>query len=237
MQAFFTSVLLHWLIFRRTARPEESPWPRLAETLHRLPNDDLGGYAASLLEAVSQVTDLAAWKASSAAAGVLSTLELAKRAHDIEASVAPFFEVGGKQALDSNGEVKSLSRQNGSAEPPIATTQCCHQGCYCCFRSKTNPTATVAATATCPLHARRKSFANALLARSAQIFLYIVVSGPNARLPEIQESVQEGVRLLQQWEENKEAMGNIAFSWPLAVMANMAIGTEEREVLSSAAAH
>lgn len=87
---------------------------------------------------------------------------------------------------------------------------------------------------TCPLHAYRQALANALLALSAQIFLYIVVSGPNPRLLEIQAVVRGGVQLLRQWEKHKEMIGHMALSWPLAVMTSMAVGVEEREVLSSA---
>lgn len=235
MQAFFTSVFLRWLVFRHTARPQEPPWSRLAETLQRLPNDNLCGYATSLLEAISQIADLAAWKTSSAAAGVLSTLELAQRAHDIEASVAPFVEIGREQPLDDDDKIRSVNRQNCSAVPPLALAQYYHQGCCCCLRSKANATTTATITPTCPLHAHRQTLANALLARSAQIFLYIVVSGPNPRLPEIQAAVRSGVRLLRQWEKNREIMGHMALSWPLAVMTSMAVGIEERQVLSSAA--
>ena len=203
------------------------------DRLQRLPNDNLCGYATPLLEAVSEIADLAAWKISSAAAGILSTLELAKRAHNIEASVAAFFDVNRKQPRDADTGFVNLNKRH--AEPPIVLAQYYHDGCCCCFRNKTNASSAATVTATCPVHARRQTLANALLARSARIFLHMLVSGPNPRLPEIQANVQDSVQLLQ-WEENKEIIGQMALSWPLAVLRSMAVGIEDHEVLSSAAA-
>ena len=237
LQAFFTSVFLRWLVFRRTAQPREPPWSRLADTLQRLPDNNLCGYATSLLEAISQIADLAAWKTSSAAAGILSTLELAKRAHAIEARVAPFVEWGRKQPLDKDDDkVWSTNGHDGGAEPPLAPAHCYHRGCGCrfCSKAKATTNSNTALMPTCPLHAYRQALANALLALSAQIFLYIVVSGPNPRLLEIQAAVRKGVQLLRQWEKHKEMMGHMALSWPLAVMKSMALGVEEREVSSEA---
>ena len=239
MQAFFTSVFLRWLVFHRTAQPQEPLWSRLADTLQRLPDNNLCGYATSLLEAISQIADLAAWKTSRAAAGVLSTLELAKRAHAIEERVGPFVEVDRRRLLDHDDKTRSINRQNGGTEPPLAPAHYYHWGCSCCFCSKAKATYTAASTTpACPLHAYwqalANALANALLARSAQIFLYIVVSGPNPRLLEIQAVVRGGVQLLRQWEKHEEMMGQMALSWPLAVMTSMAVGVEEREVLSSA---
>ena len=87
---------------------------------------------------------------------------------------------------------------------------------------------------TCPLHACRQAICNILLAYSAQILLYLVVSGPNPRLLEIQAAVRGGVQLLRHWGKHKEIMGHVALSWPLAVITSMAMGAEEREVLSAA---
>ena len=232
-QAFFTSIFLRWLVFRRTAQPQEPPWSCLADALQRLPQNSLCGYATSLLETIAQIADLAAWKSGSAAAGVLSTLELAKRAIAIEARVTPFVDVAGRQLLDDNDDVARFTKgQSRSAEPPPVPAHSYHRGCRCCFCSETKATTTIAATPpTCPLHAYQQTIANALLARSAQIFLYTVVSGPNPHLLEIQAVVRSGVQLLRQYEE---LVGHMAVSWPLAVMMSMAVDGEERELLRSA---
>ena len=234
MQAFFTSVFLRWLVFRRTAQPQEPPWSRLADALQRLLYNNLCGYATSLLEAISQIADLAVWKTSSAAAGVLSMLELARRAHAIEARLTPFVSMDRRQLFDMDDETTPINRENGGSEPRLAPAHCYHQGCGCSFCSKAKATTTAALMPTCPLHAYRQVLCNALLAYSAQILLYIVVSGPNPRLLEIQTAVRGGVQLLRQREEHTEIMGYMALSWPLAVMKSMAMGTEEREVLNEA---
>ena len=137
---------------------------------------------------------------------------------------------------NNNDDVtRFINAQSSSAEPPLTPAHCYHRGCGCCFCSKTKATATNAATTpTCPLHAYQQTLANALLAHSAQIFLYIVVSGPNPHLLEIQTVVRSGVQLLRQWKKHEELIGHMAVSWPLAVMMSMAVDGEERELLSSA---
>ena len=227
--------MLRWLVFRRTAQPQEPPWSGLTEALQRLPQNNLSGYATSLLEAIAQIADLAAWKSGSAAAGVLSTLELAKRAIAIEARVTPFVDLAGRQLPDNSDDVtRFISGQSSSAEPPLVPAHFYHRGCSCCFCSKTKATTTNAAgQPTCPLHAYQQTLANVLLARSAQIFLYTVVSGPNPHLLEIQTVVRSGVRLLRQHEE---LLGHMAVSWPLTVMMGMAVEGEEQELLSEAVA-
>ena len=236
VQAFFTSVFLRWLVFRRTAQPQEPRWSCLADALQRLLDNNLCGYAIPLLEVISQIADLAVWKTSSAAAGVLSMLELAKRAHAIEARVAPFLEMGRGQPFDKDAKTRSIGQQNGGAEPRLAPAHCYHRGCGCSFCNRAKATTTAAFTPTCSLHAYRQTLSNALLAHAAQVFLYIVVSGPNPRLLEIQAAVRGGVQLLRQWEKHKEILGHMALSWPLAVMTSMAMGAEDREVLNTAVA-
>ena len=218
------------------AQPQESPWSCLADPLQRLLRNNLCGYATSLLEAVAQIADLAAWKSGSAAAGVLSTLELAKRAIAIEARVTPFVDLAGTQLLDNNDDLTwFINGQSGSAEPSLAPSHCHHRGCGCCFCTKAKAAPMNAATPpTCPLHAYQQTLANALLARSAQIFLYIVVSGSNPHLLEIQTAVRNGVQLLRQWKKYEELVGHMAVSWPLLVMMSIAIDGEERELLRSA---
>lgn len=147
--------------------------------------------------------------------------------------LAPYADVKKKQLLDDNDDKAGfINGQNGRAEPPLAPVHCYHRGCNCFFCSKAKTTTTTfTTTQTCPLHAYRQTLANVLLAHSARIFLYIVVSGQNPRLPEIQAVVRSAAQLVRQ---NEEMMGHMALLWPLAVMVSMAVDVEEREVLSSA---
>lgn len=234
MQAFFTSVFLRWLVFRRTAQPQEPLWSHLAHALQHVLNNNICGYATSLLEAISDIADLAVWKTSSAAAGILSVLDLARWAQAIKVRVTPFISMDRHQLSEIDNETTSIDRENAGGELRLAPAHCYHWSCGCFFCSKAKATTNAGPMPTCPLHAYRQAVCNTLLAYSAQIILYIVVSGPNPRLLEIQAAVRRGVQLLRRWEKHKETMGHVALSWPLAVITSMAMGAGEREVLSAA---
>ena len=170
MQAFFTSVFLRWLVFRRTAQPQEPPWSHLAHALQRVLNN-ICGYATSLLEAISDIADLAVWKTGSAAAGVLSVLELAKRAQAIEARVVPFIRMDRNQPLEIDNETTSIDRENAGGELRLGPAHYYHWACGCSFCSKAKATNNAGSMPTCPLHAYRQAVCNTLLAYSAQILL------------------------------------------------------------------
>lgn len=220
MQAFFTSVLVRYFIVWRTTKPHEVSWPALPSLLQDLSDnlpDNFGGYSWSLLIIMAETFDLVNWKAEKTAANVLSTLELAKRAHEIESRLtelvqptASLWEANGYLNLHANGT--ELTACINQTAPPEYNYR---------FSGGSDDKSRLT------LNMKNQYHANAIMAHATLIFLYTVVSGPNPRVPEIQRTATSAMLLLK---EAEKAIVNrqIAVAWPLSIIASM-VDPEKKE--------
>lgn len=227
-------MIIHWLVFSRIERPQDISWSFIARTLENVSDKNLCGNHLSLVKVIWRIEDLATWIRGSADTGVLSTLELAKRAHEIDSSITPFIIADENQLFQKDDEEHSMSKQRNEAKPFSIAVPCYRQSI--CTRSSSTSSRDAASSEipTCSYHSHRELQANALLARAAQVFLHIVVSGPNPCLPEIRNAVQGGISLLLQWNMTGDMADYQTFSWPLAVIRSMAFSAEDREKLDLA---
>lgn len=178
-------------------------WPSLSEILQSIP-DNLCGYSTNLLAALSKVSDLAVWKEERTAVGVLSTLELARRAHEIENMLSAFKELMPGHFYAGHDYLQEMQ---------IYPRGTAHHSQFCIDQTRNNGIAST--------DRYLQQLTNMILARAAQIFLHSVVSSPNPRLPEIKLVVHSGIRLLRQ-AETAILTGQIAVAWPLSIISRMA---------------
>lgn len=196
----FSDILVRWKIIMGASSGQSLDLGSLLSEGVSVENDFTAESKASLTHLsqafllVNQVTKLRLWKLNLVNQGLLSTLELARRAGDIE------------RELKAIEDYSRTLEHSGSRVTP----------CWAGFRS----TSKVASSHACDWHTLLSILRSRLFAVAGKIYLHIVVSGPNFNLPEIRANVEVGMSDIYRLKALAEDQ-LISIAWPLCVIGCM----------------
>ena len=154
---------------------------------------------------IAHINNLASWKGQAAATGTLSIYELGRRAFDLQ------HKLDFKQKSLDTGE-DQVQRTEDFGDPYPA-----------CSTGLTMP------VDSCVWHDKANRHVTALFVHAGMIYLHVVLSGCNPKLPEIQESVSCATADLDELIRLRRAgvLHSIGLPWALCVIGSMALAGED----------
>lgn len=204
--ALIKSMILRWNVLFATSIKIPLDLSTYTLTSHTSIDENLDlmyicGCSKEVLALVNEITELNFWKEQAEANGALSILDLGRRASDIQKTIQKILETS------------HANEWGGSANRMMA----CRPG-----------TSVEEVEGPCGWHTQVAERSNVAFAISAEIYLCVVVSGWNPKLPEIQESVMKSIRHLCDSSVVAQ-MDTINLAWPIYMTGCMVCVTDSQD--------